>query len=56
MEKEGKKVLSGEDAFRLYDTYGFPVDLTEEILEEKGFTIDQEGFEAAMEETAYQST
>ena len=50
MEKEGKKVLSGEDAFRLYDTYGFPVDLTEEILEEKGFTIDQEGFEAAMEE------
>ena len=50
MEKEGKKVLSGEDAFRLYDTYGFPVDLTEEILEEKGFTIDQAGFEAAMEE------
>ena len=49
MEKEGKKVLSGEDAFRLYDTYGFPVDLTEEILEEKGFTIDQAGFEAAME-------
>ena len=50
MEKEGKKVLSGKDAFKLYDTYGFPVDLTEEILEEKGFTIDQDGFDAAMEE------
>ena len=39
MKKDGKKVLSGEDAFKLYDTYGFPVDLTEEILEEKGFSI-----------------
>ncbi len=50
MEKEGQKVLPGQDAFKLYDTYGFPIDLTEEILEEKGFTIDREGFEAAMEE------
>jgi alanyl-tRNA synthetase len=50
MEASGKTVLSDEDAFKLYDTYGFPVDLTEEILEEKGFTIDQEGFAAAMEE------
>ena len=49
MEEKGEKVLSGEDAFKLYDTYGFPVDLTEEILEEKGFSIDHEGFQAAME-------
>ncbi len=44
----GKKQLSGEDAFRLYDTYGFPLDNTKEILEEKGFTVDEEGFDAAM--------
>ncbi|MCM1257372.1 MAG: alanine--tRNA ligase [Roseburia sp.] len=50
MEEKGEKVLSGEDAFKLYDTYGFPVDLTSEILEEKGFTIDEAGFKAAMEE------
>lgn len=50
MTKEGKKVMSGEDAFKLYDTYGFPIDLTKEILEEKGFSIDEEGFQAAMKE------
>lgn len=50
MEKEGTKVLSGENTFKLYDTYGFPVDLTREILEEKGFSIDEEGFKASMEE------
>ena len=48
MEKEGKKELSGADAFKLYDTYGFPLDLTTEILEEKGFSVDNAGFEAAM--------
>ncbi len=41
--------MDGEDAFRLYDTYGFPIDLTKEILEEKGFSIDEDGFNAAME-------
>ena len=53
MEKiiaEDKSVLSGEDAFKLYDTYGFPMDLTSEILEEKGIAIDEEGFHACMEE------
>ena len=50
MEKEGKKQLSGADAFKLYDTYGFPLDLTMEILEEKGFSVDEEGFASAMTE------
>ncbi len=49
MERRGERVLSGGNAFKLYDTYGFPVDLTREILEEKGFTIDEEGFGKAME-------
>lgn len=49
MKKEGKTVLSGENTFKLYDTYGFPMDLTIEILEEKGFTADEEGFRQAME-------
>ena len=44
------KVLVGADAFKLYDTYGFPLDLTKEILEEKGYEVDEEGFKAAMDE------
>ena len=47
---EGKKVISGEDAFKLYDTFGFPVDLTREIAEEKGLEIDDEAFTALMKE------
>ncbi len=50
MEEAGTKVLSGEDAFKLYDTFGFPMDLTGEILEEKGYTIDEDGFYACMEQ------
>ncbi|WP_195939725.1 alanine--tRNA ligase [Romboutsia sp. 1001713B170131_170501_G6] len=49
LRKEDKTVLSGENAFKLYDTYGFPVDLTREILEEENMTIDEEGFHAEME-------
>lgn len=49
MKKNGTLVLAGEDAFKLYDTYGFPIDLTREILEEKGMTIDEDGFSAAMQ-------
>ncbi len=48
VKAEGKTELSGDDAFKLYDTYGFPLDLTEEILAEQGFTLDAAGFEAAM--------
>jgi len=48
-QKAGSTVLSGDDAFKLYDTYGFPIDLTEEILAEKGFTIDMDGFKKAMQ-------
>ena len=50
MKAAGQTVLAGKDAFTLYDTYGFPLDLTKEILDEKGYTIDEEGFKAAMEE------
>ncbi len=49
LKKEGLSELSGEEAFKLYDTYGFPLDLTKEILEEKGYTVDEEGFQASME-------
>nr|WP_206762699.1 alanine--tRNA ligase [Mobilitalea sibirica] len=49
LEKSNSKVLSGEDVFKLYDTYGFPIDLTKEILEEKGLEVDENGFKEAME-------
>ncbi len=53
LASEGKKVLSGDDAFKLADTYGFPIDLTEEICEEKGFTVDRDRFtELAKEQRA----
>ena len=48
-EAKGKKVLSGTDAFKLYDTYGFPVELTAEIAADNGFSVDLEGFEKEME-------
>lgn len=50
MKKTGRKELTGADAFKLHDTYGFPLDLTKEIMEEKGFTVDEKGFDAAMQE------
>jgi len=49
MEAAGETVLAGDKAFRLYDTYGFPLDLTKEILEEKSFTVDETAFTAEME-------
>ena len=48
--KAGKTVISGEEAFRLYDTFGFPLDLTREIIEEKGLSIDEETFVKLMQE------
>jgi alanyl-tRNA synthetase len=50
LAESGSSVLTGADAFKLYDTYGFPLDLTKEILEEKNITIDEAGFTEAMEE------
>jgi len=49
MKKEGQRVLAGDKAFRLYDTYGFPLDLTREIAAEEGLEVDEEGFTRAME-------
>ena len=47
---KGETVFSGADAFKLYDTYGFPIDLTIEMVEEQGMTVDQDGFKALMQE------
>ena len=49
LKEKNEKLLSGEDAFMLYDTFGFPLDLTKEILEEKGYEVDEAGFKTAME-------
>lgn len=49
LKQEGATVIGGRDAFRLYDTYGFPLDLTEDFAVENGFTVDREGFENEME-------
>lgn len=49
LNKEGLKVLSGEKAFKLYDTFGFPIELTEEILEDAGMTVDHDEFKKEME-------
>ncbi|HIR50816.1 MAG TPA: alanine--tRNA ligase [Candidatus Avoscillospira avicola] len=49
-KQQGETVFSGDDAFKLYDTYGFPVDLTAEMVEEEGMTVDTAAFQARMEE------
>ena len=50
LKEKGEKVIAGQDAFRLYDTYGFPLDLTREVALERGFRVDEVGFRAAMTE------
>ncbi|HFI0469211.1 TPA: alanine--tRNA ligase [Streptococcus suis] len=50
LKAAGKDTLEGQDIFKLYDTYGFPVELTEELAEDAGYKIDHEGFKAAMKE------
>ncbi len=49
MENEGRTCLTGEEAFKLHDTFGFPVDLTSVVAEEDGFTVDRDGFKVCME-------
>jgi alanyl-tRNA synthetase len=49
LRSDGTSIISGTNAFELYDTYGFPLDLTQIVAQEKGFTVDEAGFESAME-------
>jgi alanyl-tRNA synthetase len=55
LTREGKRELSGADAFQLYDTYGFPLDLTHVICSERGYTVDDAGYEAALKEAKERS-
>jgi alanyl-tRNA synthetase len=55
MQAAGEKVLSGADAFQLYDTYGFPLDLTEVICGERGYSVDVSGYDEALEEARARS-
>ncbi len=55
MKSEGRTLLSGEEAFKLHDTFGFPVDLTSVVAEEDGFAVDRDGFRACMEKQRTQS-
>ncbi len=55
LQRDERTILPGEVAFRLYDTYGFPLDLTVEILQEKGMSFDEAGFKAQMEEQKHKS-
>ena len=50
LEAAGQTVIPGRDAFRLYDTFGFPLDLTRDVGAERGFTVDETGFQAALDE------
>lgn len=50
MNEKGETAVNGKNAFKLYDTYGFPLELTSEYAEEKGFTVDTEGFNQEMQE------
>ena len=49
MKANGEKIMKGEKSFRLYDTYGFPIDLTKEILEEEGLDLDEDAFKNEMQ-------
>ena len=55
LEKTGNNVLTGETAFELYDTYGFPIDLTRDILREKGYKVDEDAFNAELEKQRLRS-
>jgi alanyl-tRNA synthetase len=55
MQERGERVLAGEDAFRLYDTYGFPLDLTQVICGERGYSVDTEGYEQALDQARKRS-